>query len=115
MKRMWLVVGVLASLHLLVLFAGFVAPYDPAQQMRALPYAPPSRLHFRNADGRFQLTPIVYDELHRGAGRRDAVLRRFECRGVRRGRGCVAGDVMRDWRTAKAWLYRELSSGSGDE
>ena len=23
--------------------------------------------------------------------------------------------VMRDWRTAKAWLYRELSSGSGDD
>lgn len=23
--------------------------------------------------------------------------------------------VMRDWRTAKAWLYRELSSGNGDE
>jgi len=23
--------------------------------------------------------------------------------------------VMREWRTAKAWLYRELSSGSGDD
>ena len=23
--------------------------------------------------------------------------------------------VMRDWRTAKAWLYRELSSGTGDD
>jgi RNA polymerase sigma factor (TIGR02999 family) len=23
--------------------------------------------------------------------------------------------VMRDWRTAKAWLYRELSSGSGGD
>lgn len=22
--------------------------------------------------------------------------------------------VMRDWRTAKAWLYRELSHGGGD-
>ena len=26
-----------------------------------------------------------------------------------------ADTVMRDWRTAKAWLYRELSSGNGDE
>ncbi len=22
--------------------------------------------------------------------------------------------VMRDWRSAKAWLYRELTSGTGD-
>ena len=29
--------------------------------------------------------------------------------------GVSAVTVMRDWRTAKAWLYRELSSASGDE
>ena len=27
----------------------------------------------------------------------------------------MAVTVLRDWRTAKAWLYRELSSGNGDE
>ena len=49
----------LAILHLIVIFAGFVAPYDPGVQNRELPYAPPTRLHFVDASG-FHLRPFVY-------------------------------------------------------
>src|SRR5277367_2684279 len=45
--------------HLMALFAPFLAPYDFAQQDRALPYAPPSRLHFRDARGIFRWRPSV--------------------------------------------------------
>ena len=41
-----LLIVLLAVLHIVILFAGFVAPYDPATQNRELPYAPPTRLHF---------------------------------------------------------------------
>src|SRR5260370_11808565 len=48
-----------AMLHLMVIFAGFIAPYDPGAQNRELPYAPPTRLHFFDASG-FHLRPFVY-------------------------------------------------------
>jgi len=60
MKRGVLIASVLAGLHLLVLLAGFAAPYDPAEQARTLPFAPPSRVHFVDADGAFHLRPFVY-------------------------------------------------------
>ena len=50
---------VLAGLHLALLFAGFLAPYDPAGQDRELPYTPPTRLHFKDASG-WHLRPFVY-------------------------------------------------------
>jgi peptide/nickel transport system permease protein len=49
----------LATLHLVVIFAGFIAPYGPTVQNRELPYAPPTRLHFVGASG-FHLQPFVY-------------------------------------------------------
>jgi peptide/nickel transport system permease protein len=49
----------LAAVHLTLLFAGFVAPYTPGAQNRELPYAPPTRLHFRDAAG-WHLRPFVY-------------------------------------------------------
>ena len=49
----------IAGMHLCALFSGFFAPYDFAQQNRALPYAPPSRLHFRDAQGVFRWRPSV--------------------------------------------------------
>lgn len=49
----------LAILHLMVIFAGFIAPYDPGVQNRELPYAAPTRLHFFDASG-FHLRPFVY-------------------------------------------------------
>jgi hypothetical protein len=76
-----------------------------------------------------RLTPIVYDELHR--------LARRYMRGERPGHSLQttawstgfgglnvdetadvlkvsAATVMRDWSTAKAWLYRELAGGTRD-
>ena len=52
-------VAVLAGLHLMLLFASFVAPYDPTTQDRELPYAPPARLHFEGSSG-FHIRPFVY-------------------------------------------------------
>lgn len=50
----------LLSLHLAILFAGFVAPYDPAAQSRDFPYVPPTRLHFVDARGHLHLHPFIY-------------------------------------------------------
>jgi peptide/nickel transport system permease protein len=57
--RLRIVVAGLAGLHLAVAFAGFLAPYDPAQQNRALAYMPPARIHFFNSAGRPCL-PFIY-------------------------------------------------------
>lgn len=54
----WLVLLVL--LHLGILFAAFVSPYDPAAQNRDLPFAPPARIHFVDARGHFHWRPFVY-------------------------------------------------------
>lgn len=47
----WLVIGLFASS---ALFAGFLAPYDYAAQLRAEPSAPATRIHFSGA------TPIIH-------------------------------------------------------
>jgi peptide/nickel transport system permease protein len=52
-------VGVLAGLHLALLFAGFLAFYNPETQDRELPYAPPMRLHCKDSSG-WHLRPFVY-------------------------------------------------------
>lgn len=54
-----ILVVLLAGLHLVLLFAGFFAPYDPTTQNRELPYAPPTRVHFKDSLG-FHLRPFVY-------------------------------------------------------
>ncbi len=59
-KRIIAALGFLTALHVAVVFAGFLAPYDPAAQHRAFPYASPTRLHFRDAAGRLHLRPFVY-------------------------------------------------------
>jgi peptide/nickel transport system permease protein len=58
-NKIAILIAALAGLHLILLLAGFVAPYDPATQKRELPYAPPTRLHFEDAAG-FHLRPFVY-------------------------------------------------------
>jgi peptide/nickel transport system permease protein len=57
--RSALLITLLVGLHLLLLLAGFVAPYDPTTQNRELPYAPPTRLHFWDRSG-FHLRPFIY-------------------------------------------------------
>jgi len=47
------------ALHGILLFAGFIAPCDPAAQHRLSPYAPPTRLHFQGTDG-WHVRPFVY-------------------------------------------------------
>ena len=44
----------LLIIHLLVLGAGFVAPYDPAEQNRGLAFVPPMRVHY------WHWRPVVY-------------------------------------------------------
>ena len=50
----------LGLLYGLVLLAGPIAPYSPAEQHRDSPFAPPARLHFVDAAGRFHPRPFVY-------------------------------------------------------
>jgi peptide/nickel transport system permease protein len=59
-SRLLICAVVLGVLHLGVACAGFFAPYDPAVQDRAHPYAPPMRLHFVEAQGEWQLRPFYY-------------------------------------------------------
>jgi len=59
-KRMIFVLALsLVILHLAILFAGFIAPYDSTAQNREFSYAPPTRLHFCDASG-FHWRPFVY-------------------------------------------------------
>src|SRR5271166_5967846 len=50
----------LLLLHVAILFAGFVAPYDPGAQNRDFPFAPPTRIHSVDARGHWHLRPFVY-------------------------------------------------------
>ncbi len=43
-------IAALAVSHGLILFAGFIAPYDFASQDRQLSFAPPTRIHFIDAE-----------------------------------------------------------------
>ncbi len=54
-----ILITALIAVHLLLLCAGFFAPYDPTKQDRDLPYAPPTRLHFTDNSG-FHFRPFVY-------------------------------------------------------
>ena len=49
---------VLAVLYLVILFAGFIAPYDFTQTHRNFVYAPPSRI--RRAKTCAALNPVAY-------------------------------------------------------
>ena len=59
-RKIVVAASVLVGLHLAIVFAGFVAPCDPAEQNRDFPYAPPTRVHFFDARGHFHFRPFVY-------------------------------------------------------
>ncbi len=61
----------LAVVHLIVLSAGFFAPYDPAEQNRAAPNCPPTRVHWATADGRLHWRPFVYGVNENGLAEND--------------------------------------------
>ena len=52
--------SLLVALYASVLLAGPIAPYDPSEQNRNEPFAPPTRLHFVDAAGHVHLRPFVY-------------------------------------------------------
>src|SRR5205807_2335596 len=58
--RLPVALGCLAGIHLLVIFAGFVSPYSFDAQERFHSFAPPTRVHFFDSNGKFHLRPFVY-------------------------------------------------------
>lgn len=54
------VLAFLLFLHSFLIFPGFFAPSDYAEQNRDVPFAPPTHLHFVDAQGRFHVRPFVY-------------------------------------------------------
>jgi peptide/nickel transport system permease protein len=58
-SKTFIAITALVGLHLILLCAGFFAPYDPTTQDRELPYAPPTRMHFTDDHG-FHFRPFVY-------------------------------------------------------
>jgi peptide/nickel transport system permease protein len=58
--KVGLLLALVIGLHLIVLTAGFVAPYDPTTQFRDYPFAPPMRVHFFDDAGHFHFRPLVY-------------------------------------------------------
>jgi len=58
----WL--AVLVALHGVIACAGFFAPYDPVAQDRQHPYAPPSKLHFLDKQGRVHMRPFPLPAPH---------------------------------------------------
>src|SRR5580698_4253825 len=58
--KLAIALALLAAFHAAVLFAGFFAPYDFADQDRDLPFAPPTAMHFQDAHGHWHARPFVY-------------------------------------------------------
>jgi peptide/nickel transport system permease protein len=58
--KLGLTLGLLTVVHVVIVLAAWVAPYDYAEQHRDYPFAPPTRVHFTDSGGRFHLRPFVY-------------------------------------------------------
>ena len=52
--------GFIGFLYLGVIFAEFISPYDPLSYDEEFTLAPPQRIRFFDADGRFHLRPFVH-------------------------------------------------------
>jgi len=59
-RKLYAAVGLLLPAHLLVFGASFLSPYDPDVQNRALPFVPPTRLHWVDVRGKWHPLPFVY-------------------------------------------------------
>jgi peptide/nickel transport system permease protein len=53
-------VTIISLFYLTALFADLLAPYDYRAQSRAEPFAPPSVIHFRDAQGTLHARPFIY-------------------------------------------------------
>jgi peptide/nickel transport system permease protein len=51
---------ILGLLYFCVIFADFIAPYDPGKAEQNYIYMPPQRVHWVDQTGRFRLRPFVY-------------------------------------------------------
>ncbi len=52
--------AILASLYLLSLFGGFLAPYNHRSQAKDTPYLPPTGVHFFDTNHSFHTRPFIY-------------------------------------------------------
>jgi peptide/nickel transport system permease protein len=59
-RKSRLAIGFLAAAHLVVVLAGFFAPYQYSTQNRTYPFAPPTRIHFVDAQGKWHWRPFIY-------------------------------------------------------
>src|SRR6266850_7173869 len=59
-KKLIIAIMLLLLLQSAIVFAGFVAPYDPATQNRDFPFVPPTRIHFVDARGHWHFRPFIY-------------------------------------------------------
>lgn len=58
-KLLWALLS-LGVIHMVVILAGFVAPYGYANQDRMHAYTAPMRPHFKDCAGNFHLRPFIY-------------------------------------------------------
>ena len=52
--------AILIIIYLLVIFGGFIGPYNMMEKHSDYIYAPPTKLHFVDQEGNFHLRPFVY-------------------------------------------------------
>ena len=58
-KKLWGSAAALILLLFPVVGAGFFAPYEPTEENRDVPLAPPTAIHFTDSHGRFHFRPFV--------------------------------------------------------
>jgi len=59
-KKLIVAASLLLAVHLLAIFAGFIAPYNYSTQHREQPFMPPSKVHWYDPNFRFRLHPYIY-------------------------------------------------------
>ena len=52
--------SILAIFYFSAIFADFLTPYSKEYRFQELIYAPPSKIHFVDSDGKFRIRPFVY-------------------------------------------------------
>ncbi|HEX8129668.1 MAG TPA: ABC transporter permease [Pyrinomonadaceae bacterium] len=52
--------GIVSTFYVVAVLANFIAPYDASEQSRQEPLAPPTRIRFRDAEGRWHARPFIY-------------------------------------------------------
>jgi len=62
-RKIWAILLMFAAAHLGIVFAGFFAPYAPAEQHREFAYAPPVLWHFVDLNHHLHILPFIYRTL----------------------------------------------------